>query len=334
MQTREIVCHDVRGGGSAGYDRPESNRGHDTMTGVPEKHPVSDTAALVMLWAYEYYQENPLVARYLRNLDLSAGKDLLDRYNRICPWYAEVIINRKYFIRNTVRELVEQYPGRTTIVNLGAGFSPMALELGDLLSSRCRFIEIDERNMECKTGLYTDLVPDRCGFISCIEADVTDLDSLVDTLDGVRASHLVVVMEGLSYYVGRQAMEDVFSTLSGISAEQSIVFEHLKPCRIVNSDRRFIPEQIFSHLRDYTGLDRMTTYAAEEIRAMLSPGFAFRYYDMSEMERKRTGSGTYFPTPDSGWLSCGVAVRRIRGTARSSGIPVPVTHFPADREPA
>jgi O-methyltransferase involved in polyketide biosynthesis len=324
----------MKPGGVAGYDQPESNREYDAMTGIPEKHPVSDTAALVMLWAYEYYRENPLVARYLRRLDLSAGKDLFDRYNQICPWYAEVIINRKHFIKYTVRELVEQYPGRTTIVNLGAGFSPMALELGGLLSSRCRFIEIDERNMECKNTLYTDLVPDRCGFISCIEADVTDLDSLRDALDRVRSSHLVVVMEGLSYYVGRRAMEDVFYTLSGISAEQSIVFEHIKPCRLVDSDRRFIPGQIFSHLREYTGLDRMTTYTDEEIRAILSPGFAFRYYDMSEMERRRTGSGTFFPTPGSGWLSCAVAVRRIRGTARSSGIPVPVTHFPADREPA
>ena len=200
--------------------------------------------------------------------------------------------------------------GQKTIVNLGAGFSPLALELGDLLSSRCRFIEIDESGMDQKHGLYTHLVPDRCGFISCIEADITDISSLRDALEGVQTSHLVVVMEGLTYYIGRPAMERVLSTLSGLTAEQSIIFEHLKPCRLISDDRRFIPYGIFSHVRDYTGMDRMTTYSEEEIRAMLAPGFAFRYYDMSEMERRRTGSNTFFPTPDSGWLSCAVAVRR------------------------
>ncbi len=280
------------------------------MTEVRVKHRVSDTAALVMLWAYDYYRENPLVRDYLRNLDLSAGTDLLDCYNRICPWYSEVIINRKHFIQSTVRELVRQTPGRTTIVNLGAGFSPLGLELADLLTPGCRFIEIDESGMEHKHALYTHLVPDRCGFITCIEGDITDISSLVDDLEDVETTHLIVVMEGLTYYIGRRAMQQVLSTLSGITAEQSIVFEHLKPCSLINEDRRFIPYRIFSHVRDYTSMDRMTTYSDDEIRAMLPAGFVSVYYDMSGMELKRTGANTFFPTPDSGWLSCAVAVRR------------------------
>jgi O-methyltransferase involved in polyketide biosynthesis len=117
-------------------------------------------------------------------------------------------------------------------------------------------------------------------------------------------------MEGLSYYIKKQVMENVFPALSGISAEQSIVFEHLKPCYLICDDRRYIPYEIFSHVRDYTTLDRMTTYSDEEIRAMLPAGFACTYYNMDEMERRRTGSNTYFPTPASGWLSCAVAVRK------------------------
>ena len=105
-------------------------------------------------------------------------------------------------------------------------------------------------------------------------------------------------------------MERVLSMLSGLTADQSIIFEHLKPCRLISEKRRFIPYGIFSHVRDYTGMDRMTTYSDEEIRAMLAPGFVSSYYDMSEMERRRTGSNTFFPAPDTGWLSCAVAVRR------------------------
>ena len=117
-------------------------------------------------------------------------------------------------------------------------------------------------------------------------------------------------MEGVSYYIGRSAMERSLAVLSDLAPDFALVFEHLKPCRQVRDGRHFIPHGIFSHVRDYTGLDRMTTYSDEEIREMLGPGFAFRYSNMDEMERRRTGSVRYFPAPDSGWLSCAVAVRR------------------------
>jgi O-methyltransferase involved in polyketide biosynthesis len=284
------------------------------MTAVQVRHPVSDTAALVMLWADQYYQQHPLISTYLKRLDLKAGRNLFERYNRICPWYSEVIINRKHFISTTVRSLVTSTPGKVTIVNLGAGFSPLALELADLLTPDCHCIEIDKSGMEQKQALYPDLVPDRCGFISSIQADITDGPSLRTALMQEDEAHLIVIMEGLSYYLSRQAMAAVLSTLSGISGRQSIVFEHLKPCRFIRGDRRFIPGTIFSHIRDYTALDRMTTYTEGEIREILQEDFTCSYYDMDEMERRRTGTCTWFPTPDSGWLSCAVAVRNNHTT--------------------
>jgi O-methyltransferase involved in polyketide biosynthesis len=279
------------------------------MTGVRVRHPVSDTAALVMLWADQYYQQDPLISSYLERLDLEAGRNLFERYNRICPWYSEVIINRKHFISTMVRSLVTSTRGKVTIVNLGAGFSPLALELADLLTPDCHCIEFDESGMDQKQALYPLLVPDRCGFISCIQADITDGPSLRTALMQEDETHLIVIMEGLSYYISREGMAGVLSTLSEIGGKQSVVFEHLKPCRLIRVDRRFIPEKIFSHVRDYTALNRMTTYTEGEIRELIAPDFTCCYYDMDEMEKRRTGECTYFPTPDSGWLSCAVAVR-------------------------
>ncbi len=284
------------------------------MTGKQTPHPVSDTAALVMLWACGYYAADPLTGRYLEKLDLSAGKPLLDCYNAICPWYAEVIVNRKHFIRNTVVDLIGTGGRQTVILNLGAGFSPLALEISPVLGRSTRFIEIDMKNMDLKRRLYSELVPDRCGFITCIEGDITDPTTLkgdLATLIGdPENTRIITVMEGLSYYIGRPAMERAVDFLSGFAPDLGIVFEHLKPCRLIGEERRFIPYRIFSHVRNYTGLERMTTYAGDEIRAMLPSDFSFRYFDMDEMEQRRTGSRRYFPTPESGWLSCAVAVRR------------------------
>jgi len=284
------------------------------MTEHPRRYPVSDTAALVMLWAQEYYETRPVIGSYFKRLDLSRGRPLVERYNGICPWYSEVIINQKHFIKNTVEDLVGNDTKRTAIVNLGAGFSPLALELAPLLCDRVRFVEIDLSNMSHKHGIYAGLVPDRSGFISCIEADISDTAGLAKTLEQEMVdparTRLIVVMEGLTYYIKKPAMAQVTECLSGLAPDLAIVFEHLKPCRLVSEDRRFIPYGIFSHVRDYTALERMTTYSEDEIRAMLGPGFSCRYCNMDEMEAKRTGTKRYFPAPDSGWLSCAVAVRR------------------------
>ena len=284
------------------------------MTEIEKPYPVSDTAALVMLWASRYYEPKPLTGPYLKKLDLSAGKPLLECYNDICPWYSEVIENRKHFIKNTVEELVKADNKPTTIVNLGAGFSPLALELSPLLCDRVRFIEIDRNNMSHKHRHYSKLVPDRSRFISCIESDITDTAHLADALRKASGdpagSKLIIIMEGLSYYIEKPAMERVFASLSDLFTDMSIVFEHLKPCRLVNKERRFIPYRIFSHVRDYTALDRMTTYSQDEILAMLGQDFSCSYFDMDAMENRRTGSCKYFLTPDAGWLSCAVAVRK------------------------
>jgi O-methyltransferase involved in polyketide biosynthesis len=284
------------------------------MTENKNPYPVSDTAALVMLWASGYYRTKPLIRTYLRRLDLSSGRELLEHYNRICPWYPEVIINRKHFIKNAVEELDGNDTTRTIIANLGAGFSPLALELSPRLCDHVRFIEIDRSNMSHKHQLYSELVPDQCCFISSIESDIADTSCLIEALKkemGEPArTRLIVVMEGLTYYIGRPVMERVLESLTDLAPDLSIVFEHLKPCRLVSDERRFIPYRIFSHIRNYTSLERMTTYSEDEIRAILGPGFSCSYCDMDVMEMKRTGACRYFPAPDSGWLSCAIAVRR------------------------
>ena len=191
------------------------------MTDHSDHCPVSDTAALVMLWAGRYYQETPLIRRYVDRLDLSLGVPLLDRYNEICPWYSEVIINRKHFIKDTVITLLKKNDEKTTIINLGAGFSPLGLEILPWLSDDVRLIELDLRNMEAKQQLYSELAPDRVHLISCIETDLSNTDSLIkivrENSNEQGRTHLIVVMEGLSYYIDRQVMQQVLTSFRDIS---------------------------------------------------------------------------------------------------------------------
>ena len=284
---------------------------------MPEdKNPclVSDTAALVMLWASGYYAAQPRIAPYLEKLDLSSGRQLVERYDRICPWYAEVIVNRKHFIKTTIEEMIKNDERPAFIVNLGAGFSPLALELSPLLCDQVRFADIDRNNMSHKRRMYAELLPDRCRFISCIESDITDTSCLTKILKhepgNPAGMRLIVVMEGLTYYIKKPAMARVITSLAALDSDLTIIFEHLKPCRLVSGERRFIPHEIFSHIRDYIQMDRLALYSEDEIRTIMGHGFSVRYYDMDSMEQRRMGSCRYFPTPGSGWISCAVAERR------------------------
>ncbi|RQD80677.1 MAG: hypothetical protein D5R96_08410 [Methanocalculus sp. MSAO_Arc2] len=277
-------------------------------------YPVSDTAALVMLWARSYYEEVPLIRRYMEQLDLKVGIPLLERYNLVCPWYSEVIVNRKHFIKNAVLSLVGKSNRKTVIANLGAGFSPLAIELLDRLSPDLLFMELDLENTRVKEQLYREIAPERSVSITCTTVDITDTRSLITTLKkGCGTSgttRLIVVMEGLTYYIGRQQMKQVAAALTGSFLDLAIVFEHLKPCSSISSKRRHIPYDIFSHVRDYTGCREMTTYTRDQIEELFGPGFPVEYTDMDQMEQRRNGTQTYFPTPEDGWLSVAVLERR------------------------
>lgn len=71
---------------------------------------------------------------------------------------------------------------QTIIINLGAGFSPLVLELAPLLGDHTRFIEMDRKNMSRKHELHAELVPDRCRFSTVIEADIADTTCIKDVL--------------------------------------------------------------------------------------------------------------------------------------------------------
>src|SRR5690606_36425320 len=97
------------------------------MAGSLELEP---TAALVMAWAKDLYREGSASLFYSR-LDLSAGRQMKRECDSVCPWYPEVMMNRKWFIRHLALGAVSGACGHCQVVILAAGKSPLALELLD-----------------------------------------------------------------------------------------------------------------------------------------------------------------------------------------------------------
>ena len=70
-----------------------------------EKMKLEYTAALVTSWAAPLHADGPTAA-FIAQLDLSQAQELLARCHGVCPWYGEVICDRKHFISHLIqREL-------------------------------------------------------------------------------------------------------------------------------------------------------------------------------------------------------------------------------------
>jgi hypothetical protein len=125
-----------------------------------------------MSWAAPLYKDGPSAA-FVDQLDLSEGEELLARCHDICPWYGEVIRNRKYFVRRLIEEELTSRAVPCQVVIPAAGVSPLALDL--LLNQRLRVervIEVDIAGWP-RSVLYSKVAPDLADRIACITADIT-----------------------------------------------------------------------------------------------------------------------------------------------------------------
>jgi hypothetical protein len=86
------------------------------------------TAALVMDWAKDLYLTGSAAA-FVARLDLSAGHRMRRECDSICPWYPEVMMNRKWFIRHAASVIIAAIDGPCQALILASGKSPLALEL-------------------------------------------------------------------------------------------------------------------------------------------------------------------------------------------------------------
>jgi len=84
-----------------------------------------------MRWALPFYEKSP-AQRFAEQLDLSGGEQLFSGCSAICPWYGEVIQNRKYFMKKIIERPLDILNPSQLLV-LATGQSPVALEL-----ARCR----------------------------------------------------------------------------------------------------------------------------------------------------------------------------------------------------
>jgi Leucine carboxyl methyltransferase len=275
---------------------------------------LNDTAALVMSWAAPLYTEGE-VGAFFNELDLSRGHTLRTLCDGVCPWYGEVILNRKYFIRH----LIERELGSSTkpyqVVIAAAGISPLALEL--LINQPERVaraievaIEVDTVGMEEKRALYGLITPDLTDQVSCITLDITSQGFSCEMLRDEAAYNAeiptIVLFEGISYYIAEEHLRRAMAVFQSDQRRNRIVLEYMFPCELVKEERRPIPRGIMETIGTYAELQHIQCYSPSHVEQLFESarGEVIAHYDLFDMEHVRTGGRTWFAERDDGWIGC------------------------------
>lgn len=280
------------------------------MAGSLELEP---TAALVMDWAKDLYRTGSAAA-FCSHLDLSAGHRMRQECDEVCPWYPEVMMNRKWFIRHLASEMVAAADDACQVILIASGKSPLAIELLELHPDRIAMvIETDITGMDEKQQIYRAVAPEAARKIWCVRADLYDYEGTAHAIACTGVYDLdrpsVIVFEGISYYIPPAAASGVLSNFASKSRQNTVILDSLLPCRLVREDRRYISRGIWDIIHRDCNFRHTITYSPEEMEAMLSSSGCdrVRHHAMHEMERLRTGGNRYFPTAGDGWIRISTA---------------------------
>jgi len=284
---------------------------HATISVQSAKMRLDHTAALVTLWAAPLYAEGPTAA-FVGQLDLSQGQELLARCHGVCPWYGEVIRDRKHFLSHFIQNELATRAEQCQVVIPAAGVSPLALEL--LLSQRDRVkkvIEVDIAGTAEKHRLYSAVAPHLADRIACVTADITTagFSGMLEAEGSYEPDvPTIVLFEGISYYITEAQLRRAIAVFRSAQQQNLIVLEHLLPCALVNEARRPIPAAIFRTIGTYVGLSNIRCYSPGQVEALFQSVRCseVQHYSSTDMERLRKGKPQRFVEDGDGWIGCAV----------------------------
>ncbi|HXV28442.1 MAG TPA: class I SAM-dependent methyltransferase, partial [bacterium] len=200
------------------------------------------------------------------------------------------------------------------VLILGAGMDPLGLELHHAFPRiLSKIYEIDQSGMRQKKKLYEKTGAGWKKKIRLVESGVSAeaMRKILPESVQVSETPLLVIAEGLTYYLAGKTLRDLFSLFPAGRKNVTWFLEYLVPYKKIRPARRFIPKRIFHFIRRFAGLPSISRYTREDLARMLRPAgyLVSRHKTLHDMERERTRTARYFKKASDGWVECLVARR-------------------------
>jgi len=272
---------------------------------------LSSTSALVLLWSLEKINKKSVSSKYLEFLNLDSAKELYFKCNQICPFYSEVIKNRKKCIWDLVQ--IRLNDDKTLqVVILGAGMDLLSLEIISKNKSIKTFeidFSIDEKRKVIETIDRTLF-----GSLSLISADLKKPKVVLKSLkkSGWDPDYpTIVVLEGISYYLSEKVLNNILRIFQTENKNNHIILEYLVSHDLIAKKEATMAKKIFDLIAEDTGLVEITRYNQNKIKKIIETlnGSQVKKFTMKEMEWNRTGKNVFFKRSKSGWIEiCYLAI--------------------------
>lgn len=260
---------------------------------------LSSTSALVLLWTGQEPYKSKLAKDYFNALDLTPGLTLFKTCNEICPYYNEVILNRKFGVFKLISECLNNNKNINQVIIAGSGLDPLGIEITEFYP-RLKVFELDTENMDVKSGIFTKLSDTSGEKIPFITVDLLNSSEVYERLklhDWNPYEHTLLILEGISYYLPIESLQNLFKVIE----PDRTVFEYLKQKEEIYAEQNDIAEKVFGIISEECGGPNIIRYSSSNIKDQFGSPVLTRY-NMKELEMLRNGSNKYFPDEKSGWI--------------------------------
>ncbi|NLI62166.1 MAG: class I SAM-dependent methyltransferase [Methanosarcinaceae archaeon] len=266
--------------------------------------------SFTILCAEDLFNGN-VAKSYFEELDLSAGLDLYDEIMSLYPLYPEIIVNRKYAVRTFAESLSDSLSDGCQVIVLGAGWSPVGLELLTRSGNVLKLMEVDRSCMDEKRELYEYICPDVKNRISFIQKDVSNLD-LYDEffIEGYnKRLPSIVILEGISYNISQEALERIIRFFSSVSSYRDPDVDMYFLLEYMVDDDLLSNESVLKRRNIHRLINNNndpTTYTYEDIESMFTVygGDIFEHLTMQDIEKERFDEDDCVFENDDNWIEC------------------------------
>lgn len=262
---------------------------------------LAPTAALVLQMGLPIYQE-AATKKYLSLVDMSSGEEMFKKFRTSLH-----LLNRKFFIRKTLLQILNESPMPIQWVVIAAGMCPMPLEILPHVPEKIlRVFEIDVAFMPEKQKLYQAAAPTLANKISCITADIAtpNLAAQLQHHGFMPNVPTFVQMEGITYYLPGKTIQKIISEFASPQTHNWLVADFLLPYDVLSETGRSQGEFIFGTISQQTGFSEITHFTIDDFKKFLAlvSGKVVDHKTTYDLEILRTGGHAETAVPKDGLI--------------------------------
>ena len=255
------------------------------------------TSSVVFNWSKTLYNSSFMKKNFFDYWDSSSGNELNIKCLDICSWCEEVIINRKYKIRELLKAKLSQAKNPYQIIFLASGKCPLPFYSVKNFPNIKKVFEIDISQMKEKNKIYEK---NKLNNIICLKENICS-ENLLNILikNSYNESYpTIIIIEGISYYISENDLANIIKKFS--HKKNYFILEYLLNNEEISKEYRSIPRKTFLEIQKLSNLEIIRTYNQKTLEKMIKT--KVRKTNLHKIEKERLEKNVFFKNSNDSWI--------------------------------